>query len=297
MDGVTTTGLGSVDLWIGGLAEETMPFGGMLGSTFNFVFETQLEALQDGDRLYYLARTAGLNFLTELENNSFSKLVMLNTDVTHLPDLIFSTPTWTLEVDPTKQHTGLGADGRADPTGGTFIGDVEIVPLVIRDNPATAGPDTNYLQYTGEDHVVLGGTAGNDIIISSIGDDTLYGDAGNDRLDGGFGNDTILGGAGDDIITDLGGDDVIQGGDGNDVIQAGNSTIAGVNIILGGAGKDFIITTEDISEIFAGQGDDFILGAKVNLPGDGGRRRRLDREGHPGRRCPATTSPRCCSTT
>jgi Ca2+-binding RTX toxin-like protein len=265
VDGVTTTGLGSVDLWIGGLAEEKMPFGGMLGSTFNFVFETQLEALQDGDRLYYLARTAGLNFLTELENNSFSKLVMANTDMTHLPDAIFSTPTWRLEVDPTRQLTGLGLDGKADPTGGTFIGDLEIIPLVIRDNPATPGVlDTNYLQYTGEDHVVLGGTAGNDIIISSIGDDTLYGDAGNDRLDGGFGNDTILGGAGDDIITDLGGDDVIQGGDGNDVIHAGNSTIAGVNIVLGGTGKDFIITTEDISEIFAGQGDDFILGAKVN---------------------------------
>src|SRR5262249_19114817 len=32
VDGVTTTGLGSVDLWIGGLAEQIMPFGGMLGS-------------------------------------------------------------------------------------------------------------------------------------------------------------------------------------------------------------------------------------------------------------------------
>ena len=32
-------GLDDVDLWIGGLAEKNMPFGGMLGSTFNFVFE------------------------------------------------------------------------------------------------------------------------------------------------------------------------------------------------------------------------------------------------------------------
>ncbi len=36
-------GLNNVDLWIGGLAEEIMPFGGMLGSTFNFVFEVQME--------------------------------------------------------------------------------------------------------------------------------------------------------------------------------------------------------------------------------------------------------------
>ena len=61
-----------------------MPFGGLLGSTFNFVFETQLEALQNGDRFYYLSRTAGMHFGTELEQNSFAKLVMLNTDVTHL---------------------------------------------------------------------------------------------------------------------------------------------------------------------------------------------------------------------
>src|SRR5262249_8686931 len=59
-DDVTTTGLDNVDLWIGGLAEAIMPFGSMLGSTFQFVFETQLENLQNGDRFYYLSRTAGL---------------------------------------------------------------------------------------------------------------------------------------------------------------------------------------------------------------------------------------------
>ena len=34
------TGLDQIDFWIGGLAERQMPFGGLLGSTFNFVFET-----------------------------------------------------------------------------------------------------------------------------------------------------------------------------------------------------------------------------------------------------------------
>ena len=284
-DGVSTTGLGSIDLWIGGLAEKQMPFGGLLGSTFNFVFETQLEALQNGDRFYYLARTAGMNFLTELENNSFSKLVMLHTDTKHLPADIFSTPNFILEVDPTQQFTGLnepgpdgiqvddpltlvdesadneigtdGIAGNSDPLGGTAL-----TPLVIRDNPATAGPDTNYLQYTGPDHVVLGGTAGNDIMIASIGDDTLWGDGGNDRLEGGDGVDNIEGGDGDDIITDKGGDDVLKGNDGNDVIHGGN----GFNLILGGAGSDFIVTGEDVSETFGGTGNDFIYGAQMNLP-------------------------------
>src|SRR5262245_30106071 len=278
-NGVTTTGLDNVDFWIGGLAEETMPFGGMLGSTFNFVFENQLENLQNGDRLYYLARLAGTNFLNELENNSFAKLVMANTDTTHLPGDIFSTPGFILEVDQTRQFTGLnepgpdgiqgtaddeigadGIDGNSDPFSGS-----ELEPEVIRDNPATAGPDTNYLQYTGDQHVVLGGTPGNDILVSSEGDDTLYGDAGNDRLEGGYGNDQILGGTGDDIITDIGGDDVIQAEDGNDVVQGGQ----GINLILGGFGNDFIVTGEDITEAFAGPGNDFILGAKTNEPNFG----------------------------
>ncbi len=136
---------------------------------------------------------------------------------------------------------------------------------VIRNNPAIAGTDSNYLEYTGGEHVVLGGTitsnpSGNDILIASIGDDTVYGDGGNDRIEGGDGNDLLRGGAGDDIITDKGGDDNIQGGDGNDVIHAGN----GINLVLGGHGKDFIITGEDASEAFGGGGDDFILGGVAN---------------------------------
>src|SRR4029077_6710780 len=113
VNGVTTTGVDLIDFWVGGLAEQQTPFGGLLGSSFTFVFENQLENLQNGDRFYYLSRTAGLNFGTELENNTFSQLVMLNSDATHLPAIIFSTPTWTLEVDPTtRQFTALAADGR-----------------------------------------------------------------------------------------------------------------------------------------------------------------------------------------
>ena len=271
-------GLNNVDFWIGGLAEEQMPFGGFLGSTFNFVFEEQLEKLQDGDRFYYLERTAGMNFLSELENNSFAKLIMANTDATHLPADVFSTPGFILEVNPLVQFTGLnepGPDGiqgtaddevGADGIGGNSdpIGDGAL-PLVIRDNPATPGLDTNYLHYTGDQHVVLGGTDANDIIKSSEGDDTLYGDAGNDRLDGGFGNDIIKGGTGDDIITDIGGDDLMQGEDGNDVMHGGQ----GVNLLIGGFGNDFLVNTEDIGEIIAGAGNDFILGNRANKEGFG----------------------------
>ena len=45
------------------------------------MFETQLENLQNGDRFYYLSRTQGMNLLNQLEPNTFTDLVMRNTDL------------------------------------------------------------------------------------------------------------------------------------------------------------------------------------------------------------------------
>ena len=72
-------GMNNIDLWIGGLAEAHPEFGGMLGTTFNYVFEYQMESLQNGDRMYYLSRTQGLNILNQLEPNTFADIVMRNT--------------------------------------------------------------------------------------------------------------------------------------------------------------------------------------------------------------------------
>jgi hypothetical protein len=73
------TGLDNVDLWVGGLAETTVVFGGLLGSTFNYVFENQLTDLQNGDRLYYLARTPGMN----LRGSTGGQLVRRDDDAQH----------------------------------------------------------------------------------------------------------------------------------------------------------------------------------------------------------------------
>lgn len=187
----------------------------------------------------YLSRTAGLNFLTQLEQNSFAELIMLNTTgVTHLPHDVFSTPAHTVEAgDPSTWVLPSGLTGKIFQQGGTL---------------ANGGT----LRYTGEDHIVIGGTAGNDKIISGAGDDTVWGDGGNDIIEGGDGNDALIGGAGDDIITDIHGFDTIKGGDGNDVINAGGDE----DLIIAGAGKDFVWAGEDLKEVFAGDGDDFISG-------------------------------------
>ncbi|MFC7540321.1 peroxidase family protein [Siccirubricoccus deserti] len=254
------TGFGLIDFWIGGLAEKKMAFGGMLGSTFSFVFEMTMENLQDADRFYYLSRTQGLNLLNELENNSFAKLVMRNTDLgdpgsTALPGDLFSAFSIMLELDKSKQ---IGDDPvHSDPT-------LEAISHLVERGATDANGVDHYIAYHGLDHIVIGGTEQDDTIISGGGDDALWGRGGNDYIEAGYGVDKAHGGDGDDIIvnagTDIGETDFLHGEAGNDVIHGGS----GLALIFGNEGSDFIVTGPDGKEVFGGTGDDFILG------GDGG---------------------------
>ena len=107
-DGRTTTGLDDVDLWVGGLGEVTNLFGGLLGSTFNYVFQTQLEKLQDGDRFYYLFRTPGMNLRTQLEGNSFSEMIQRNTEGTNtLKADAFATADCKFQLSAITPYSGL----------------------------------------------------------------------------------------------------------------------------------------------------------------------------------------------
>ncbi|WP_147022869.1 peroxidase family protein, partial [Microvirga aerophila] len=250
-------GLNNVDFWIGGLAEKKMTFGSMLGSTFTYVFEYQMEALQAGDRFYYLSRTQGLNLLNELEADSFAQLIMRNTSLgehnsTHVNGSAFQTADYILEMDRTKQ---IGADPRhSNPVLDS------ISPMVVRKDVDGDG-DADYLRYTGTDHVVLGGTNEDDTLIGGEGDDTLWGDDGNDRLEGGYGVDHLHGGKGHDIITDSGTDvgaaDVIHGDDGDDVINPGS----GLDLVFGGRGSDFIYGGTEGKTVSGGLDNDFIRGS------------------------------------
>ncbi|NII57248.1 peroxidase family protein [Sphingomonas aerolata] len=274
VDGVNSheTGLNLVDLWIGGLAEEKMEFGGMLGSTFNYVFEHQLESLQNGDRFYYLSRTQGMNMLNELEKSSFADLVMRNSDLgdvhsTHVDGQIFNTADYILELDPlTPQVTNIGEDGTY-LAGGTFDPVWEdsfqqaFDPKVDRIAPGEdvdgdGHDDGGMLKYSGGEHVVLGGTEGNDRLYGDKGIDTLWGDGGDDYLNAGTESDQVYAGDGDDIIEDPFGDDFLRGGEGNDVVSGGS----GLDIMFGGGGQDFMVGGTDAKEMFAGRGNDFLLG-------------------------------------
>ncbi|MFM2100211.1 MAG: hypothetical protein RLZZ366_1750 [Pseudomonadota bacterium] len=275
------SGLNNVDLWIGGLAEVKMEFGGMLGSTFNYVFETQLENLQNGDRMYYLSRTQGMNLLNQLEPNTFTDLVMRNTDLgdlhsTHLAGKLFDTADTIIELDKLVAQEGDTFDGDGNRVRHDVAWDdgrFHLAPKVRRvdgtarvdgsGNPVLDADgkqifDGASLKYIGGEHVVLGGTEGNDKIFGDKGIDTLWGDGGDDYLNAGSEADNVFGGDGDDIIEDFFGDgDFLRGNKGNDVISDSHGV---GDILFGDTGNDFLMGGSDVIEVFAGEGDDFILG-------------------------------------
>ena len=283
--GETTTGLESVDLWVGGLAEVSNLNGGLLGSTFNYVFQTQLEALQDGDRLYYLARTPGMNLRSQLEGNSFAELIQRNTDGTNTlkadafatADCKFQLGNITFPYDPLLTTLSMTATPPLTPLTGAGS---------VNDDPTTTDCDENQLllrkpdgtiQYRLINNIdppgingqsVYNGTPGADRFFGGNDNDTFWGGAGNDVIEGNNGDDFALGGDGNDIITDLGGADFLKGGPGNDALDAG----PGNDILAGGDGQDFINGGANDNETFAGPGNDFIIagqGADAVF-GDGG---------------------------
>ncbi len=274
----SVTGLDTVDAWIGGLAEKISLFGGQLGSTFEYIFRTQLEALQDGDRLYYLPRIEGMDYEELLQDSSLAQLIRANTDpsndpnhMLHLPGNMFLTPEYTIEASDYFDASGK----IIDPTGKTWLHSPSGQPLVTIN---TLADGTHQLEFVGENNflgntIVLGGTSGNDnLLAGAADDDTVYGDGGNDIINGGGGNDflfggdgndTLIGGQGDDTLhgdagndTIYGGDgiDNIFGGDGNDYIEGGR----GDDVIMGGLGNDIIIGNEGQDQLIGGEGDDWL---------------------------------------
>ena len=252
------TGVERIDLWIGGLAEKIAPFGSLLGTTFNYIFEVQLENLQNADRFYYLERLDGLNLLTQMEGNSFFELIARNTTLRGASADVFARPDLVLNLDAL-----LGP--------GT--------PTTITDDPSTEGineaamPDLRLiggtLRYSGPLHAVWNGRGVADRVFSSEGDDTLRGDDGPDVMEGGAGNDNFIGGDGDDILTDTFGEDVIKGGRGNDAIHGGSGPF---DLLQGNEGNDFIVGGNDLSEVFGGPGNDIIYmgaGLSESIGGEG----------------------------
>jgi len=165
------------------------------------------------------------------------------------------------DIDPTKAGIQAAADANGNPIG-----------------QAGAYAD------------ILGGTAGNDHILSGELSDDVGSGAGDDWIEGGNGNDYLHGGIGNDLIEGGAGSDIVAGEDGNDRLYA-NAQIATDQAIAngstdtatgnkgdwlaGGAGDDTLVSGADNDVlsggggndlIVAGAGDDNILGDSDYLP-------------------------------
>lgn len=255
------SGLEQVDLWVGGLAESTRLFGGMLGSTFNYVFEQQMLKLQDGDRFYYLSRLAGLNLLSEIEGNSFAEMIMRNTDAEALKADVFGI------ADCEFQVANLGTSGPI-PNDPASSCDESLVLIRMPDGTIRYRPSNTVDPPGLNPQSTFNGTAAGDRLWGGVDDDTFWGNNGDDQIEGDDGNDTVIGGLGDDTLTDTNGADVLKGGAGDDAIDAG----PGLDIIVGGLGNDFASGGGNANETFTGPGDDLVEagGGTDTVLGDSG---------------------------
>jgi len=268
------TGFNNIDLWLGGLAENpakqplTPP---MLGPTFQYVFDKQTLALQNGDRFYYLGRILGTNLNEEIPAQKLTDIVRRNT-----PSLGNS-----VRADSLPANSGIvGMNSPGFGVGDCFFSPTVSIPTSTDNSqggaptkcdPTTMRADTtnNVLIHDGLDNVVGFGNqyASSGIRISGgAGDDSLQGTAGNDFLSGGVsGGDLIDGYSGDDILFGGPGEDLMKGGAGNDVLDMGESQAG--DIADGGSGSDFIHNSNStgIAASAIGEaGDDYIQGGTNN---------------------------------
>ncbi|MEA2817888.1 MAG: hypothetical protein QOI93_5770 [Rhodospirillaceae bacterium] len=302
-------GYNKIDFWIGGLAELHV-FTGQVGTTFNAIFEDQMERLMDGDRFYYLYRLGlALNIDSDLGHmvvtEQFKDIIERTTGAMHLNGDVMGYADHTFELAPMytadlAAHAGaangftLDAHGVATATSttmgyGIYSGsgngiagngslltktntDLGLSNTYIADFRPDTGANPDGTPASGyNSHEVFSGTDFNDWLDAGNGDDTIYGDKGNDVLDGKAGADHIYGGDGQDVI--YGGDieDFLDGGAGDDIVYGGTSAGA-LDVVIGGAGNDKLYGEAGIDEIYGGAGDDYIdAGGDTDLAfGDSG---------------------------
>ena len=166
-----------------------------------------MENLQNGDRFYYLSRDQGLNLLNELENNSFAKMVLNNTDLGETGyasarrHLLGAATIVMLRVRQCERAATTSATGSIRRRTIPYLEAVASMVVSATDAEQATEHVAEYIRVNSNDHVLIQGTNGDDTIIAGGGDDALWGDGGNDRIEAGYGVDKIHGGDGDDIIT------------------------------------------------------------------------------------------------
>ncbi|GAA0652651.1 peroxidase family protein [Brevundimonas lenta] len=230
INGTGVSHVNDVDMWIGGLAEAA--FGAsQMGSTFTWIFQEQLDRLQDGDRFYYINQFDGSLLLRDIDSEHFSDVIARNTGLTHQH--------WdTFEVWE-RRDVAAGVLNRNFSDLNPLNVDLVLVGNAL--NNVLTGTNSNDTMYGGD---------GNDTINGGGGKDALHGEGGNDILNASLNaQDAFLyGEAGDDVLNGDDNDDILNGGDGNDILN-GND---GKDYMLGGAGDDWMMGGDGVDDAYDG---------------------------------------------
>ncbi|WP_188517760.1 peroxidase family protein [Alsobacter metallidurans] len=282
-----------IDLWIGGLAEVHV-FGGQLGSTFNAVFEDQMERLMDGDRFYYIYRLQNaLAIDTDLGHavidEQFKDIIERTTGVLHLNGDVMGYADSYIELGKTfvagqnllaykgeQIHNVTGALVTANQ-GDIKYEDVGGVWTPIK---ATAESAHNYggliaayaAAHPGAPVGIYSGPgagiAGNGSIVTKSNADLGFvdhqymldirpnlGENDDGTANQGFDSHEVLSGTDyDDYIQTGNGDDTDYGDKGNDILDGQG----GADHLYGGDGQD-VLYGGDISDFLdGGAGDDIV---------------------------------------
>jgi hypothetical protein len=177
-----------VDAWVGGLSEDAMPGGGMMGETFTAVMVDQFTRLRAGDPYWSENRGFSEAELEHLWSTKLSDVILRNTDIDEIQTDAFAAMTRMIGEDAAEQMPGSQA---ADFMSG----------------------------HAGDD--LMGGFGGGDEVRGGDGNDTLYGLEGDDLIGGGAGDDALLGAEGNDTLCGGDGDDLFDAGTGENVIAGG----------------------------------------------------------------------------
>jgi Ca2+-binding RTX toxin-like protein len=276
----------NIDFWIGGLAELHV-FTGQLGTTFNAIFEDQMERLMDGDRFYYIYRLQdSLNIDTDLGHaivtEQFKDIIERTTGVMHLNGDVMGYSDSTLELArklmPGTELLAVRGQTILDITGAQVVanqGDKQYDAghnVVMQDyktahaygdilaSAADIDPATGHHMgiYSG----VGGGTAGNGTILHKSNSDL------------GFTNQAYIA----DFRPDLGENpdgtpasgynshETLAGTDYNDWIDAGN----GDDTVYGDKGDDVLDGKAGADHLYGGDGQDVLYGGDIEDFLDGG---------------------------
>jgi Ca2+-binding RTX toxin-like protein len=226
-------GLDNVDLWIGGLAEQSVftataegILPSLMGSTFTFILQEQFDRIQDADRHYYKLDLAGTDLLEQLGAKTFTDML--------------------------RSSLGAGAQYIHSNTFQTFTLN-DLAADVVNFTGDTDPNLTTDLIIANDNNNVLNGGRGSDDIRGGNGDDTIDGGVGEDHLYGQAGNDTLRGGVDNTV-------DFLFGGDGNDLLDASDPGLEAGDSMSGENGDDTLLGSAHGDIMDGGMGNDTING-------------------------------------